>query len=111
MHLGEKLKNARTEKKLLQKDIAKFLTDFGRPTSSATISNWELNISEPDIDTLALLCQILEKDGNYFFELENNQDIQFAQYGGLDIADFTEEDMEELKMQIEIIKKRKEKRK
>ncbi|MCI8396859.1 MAG: helix-turn-helix transcriptional regulator [Clostridia bacterium] len=80
MFLNKKIKQARLEKKLTQKEFANLLTKNGYKTSHATVSNWELNISSPDVDTLQMICNILEKDGNYFFDFTNTtlnkQEIQ-----------------------------------
>lgn len=48
MTFGEKLKIARTEAGLKQAELAKKLK-----TSGNTISNWENNVSKPDLDTLS----------------------------------------------------------
>lgn len=80
MFLNKKIKEARLEKNLTQKEFADLLTKMGCKTSHATISNWELNISSPDVDTLQIICNALGKDGNYFFDLSSNslaeQDIK-----------------------------------
>ncbi len=89
MSLGEKIRLARLEKKMLQKDLANFLTENGFKTTNATISNWELNISEPDMDTLDAICQILNKDANYFFEKNKRQD-------SIDTSDLNDEEILEL---------------
>lgn len=102
MYLSEKLKEARIEKKLTQKDLANLLTQKGCKTSHATISNWELDISRPDIETLALLCQILDKDGNYFFSESNSPETN------IDLSQLTEEELNEVKEYINyLISKRK----
>lgn len=74
MFLNKKIKEARLEKKLTQKEFANLLTEKGCKTSHATISNWELNISSPDVDTLQIICDVLEKDGNYFFDTQTYED-------------------------------------
>lgn len=97
MYLKDKLKEARIEKKLTQKELADMLTKKGCKTSHATISNWELDISRPDIDTLALLCQILEKDGNYFF---GGNEISHT---NIDLSQLTEDELEEVKRYIDYL--------
>lgn len=109
MFLNEKIKVARIEKKLTQKNLAEKLTQSGKKITQSAIANWEAGDNSPDADTLVLLCKILDKDGNYFFGIKDN--IEFAQYGGLNLEGLDEEDIEELNMQIEIIRKRKEKKK
>ena len=89
MALGKKIRDARLSKKILQKDLAELLTLKGFKTTNATISNWELNISEPDIDTLDAICDILEKDANYFLDRKQNVNC-------LDISDLTKDEIKEL---------------
>ena len=67
MFLYKKIKEARIEKKMTQKQLAEELTKKGRKTSNTAIANWEAGLNSPDVDTVQLICQILEKDGNYFF--------------------------------------------
>lgn len=68
-----KIKVARVEKKMTQKQLAESLTNLGYKTSNTSIANWESGLYKPDIDTLAAICQILEKDGNYFFGYDNKE--------------------------------------
>lgn len=61
---GEKLKEARAFKGLKQNELATLLN-----LSNTTVNNWERNISKPDIDTLQSICDTLDVDPNYFFDL------------------------------------------
>ena len=72
MFLKEKIKEARLEKKMTQKQLAEELTLLGRKTSNTAIANWESGLNSPDVDTLQLICKILDKDGNYFFSQDTN---------------------------------------
>lgn len=54
MTFGEKLKAARIEAGLKQSELAKQLNTTGN-----TISNWENNVSKPDLATLPFICGIL----------------------------------------------------
>lgn len=65
MTFGEKLKAARIEKGLKQTELAKKLNTTGN-----TISNWEHNISKPDLDTLSYICGILHVKASYFLSTE-----------------------------------------
>lgn len=95
-----KLKNARLEKKLTQKELAQKITELGRKTSNTAIANWESGLNKPDIDTLELICKILNKDGNYFFDsLKTKQDI--------DLSTLNHEDITEVKKYVDYIKNRK----
>lgn len=61
MTFGEKLKAARIECGLKQAELAKKLNTTGN-----TISNWENNVSKPDLDTLSYICGILHVKASYF---------------------------------------------
>lgn len=63
MTFGEKLKAARTNASLKQAELAKQLGTTGN-----TISNWENNVSKPDLDTLSYICGILGVNASYFLE-------------------------------------------
>lgn len=61
MTFGEKLKAARVECGFKQAELAKKLNTTGN-----TISNWENNVSKPDLDTLSYICGILHVKASYF---------------------------------------------
>lgn len=63
MTFGEKLKIARTEAGLKQTELAKQLNTTGN-----TISNWENNVSKPDLDTLSYICGILHVNASFFLQ-------------------------------------------
>ncbi|MCD8122005.1 MAG: helix-turn-helix domain-containing protein [Clostridiales bacterium] len=63
MTFGKKLKAARTEAGLKQSELAKQLKTTGN-----TISNWENNVSKPDLDTLSYICGILHVTASYFLQ-------------------------------------------
>ena len=63
MTFGEKLKAARIESGLKQSELAKKLNTTGN-----TISNWENNVSKPDLDTLSYICGILHVTASYFLQ-------------------------------------------
>lgn len=63
MTFGEKLKSARIESGLKQSELAKKLGTTGN-----TISNWENNVSKPDLDTLSYICGILHVTASYFLQ-------------------------------------------
>lgn len=64
LSLGEKIKLARKNKHLKQSDLSKILG-----IANTTISSWETNQSKPDLNILESLCEILEVNPNYFFNL------------------------------------------
>lgn len=66
---GEKLKNARTAKKMKQSDLANQLG-----VTNTTVSNWENNISRPDLDMLSFICGILHVNASYFLQAQLPED-------------------------------------
>ena len=105
MFLYKKIKEARNEKNMTQKQLADELTRRGRRTSNTAIANWESGLNSPDVDTVQLICEILEKDGNYFFD--TNSDFRFASYNGIDTDGLDENDIEEINRFVEFIKNKK----
>lgn len=103
MFLNKKIKDARIEKNMTQKQLADELTNLGRKTSNTAIANWESGLNSPDVDTLQLICKILEKDGNYFFE----DTFKYASYNGIDTEGLDENDIEEINRFVEFIKNKK----
>lgn len=57
---GERLKTARKNKKLTQKELA---LKIGAKHNS--VSDWENNKNKPDPDTIELLCGVLDMSPNY----------------------------------------------
>lgn len=66
---GEKLKEARNRKNLKQSELAKQLG-----VKNTTISNWENNISKPDLDMLSYICGVLEVKVSYFLDAKLPED-------------------------------------
>lgn len=66
---GERLKQARTNSGLTQSELAKILK-----TTNTTISNWENNVSKPDVDTIEYICGALSVSPNFFFQNIQNED-------------------------------------
>lgn len=63
MTFGEKLKAARMQAGLKQAELAKQLGTTGN-----TISNWENNVSKPDLDMLSYICGVLHVTASYFLQ-------------------------------------------
>lgn len=68
--LGEKIKLARTKKGLKQSDLSNLLG-----IRNTTVSSWDNNQSKPDINILESLHNILEVNPNYFFNLDNKDNM------------------------------------
>lgn len=87
MHIGEKIKNAREDMDLSQRDIAALI-----PMNQSNYSKIERDIQEPNLDQLRRICQILNLDPRYLLNLG-------------DYSAITEEDMKLLKDAKQLIKK------
>lgn len=105
MFLHEKIKKARVEKNMTQKQLAEELTKRGRRTSNTAIANWESGLNSPDVDTVELICEILDKDGNYFFDSNNN--FRYASHNGINIDGLDENEIEEVNRFVEFIRNKK----
>ena len=57
---GERLKELRTEKNLLQKDLAKILG-----TTNSSVCDWETNRAQPDMEMLVKLADYFEVTVDY----------------------------------------------
>lgn len=105
MFLYKKIKEARNEKNMTQKQLAEELTNRGRKTSNTAIANWESGLNSPDVDTVQLMCEILEKDGNYFFD--SNSSFRYASHNGINTDGLDEKDIAEVNRFVEFIKNKK----
>ena len=60
--IGATLTQLRKNKKLMQKDVASKLSDYGFSVKSKTIYNWEKGLAQPSIPHFIALCDILDVD-------------------------------------------------
>lgn len=60
MTFGEKIRNARKQKKLTQKQLAELIG-----AAHNSVSDWENNKNKPDPDTIELICGTLDIAPNY----------------------------------------------
>jgi len=60
--IGSTLSSLRKEKKLMQKDVAAKLSDYGFKVGAKTIYNWEKGLSQPNIPQFLALCDLLDVD-------------------------------------------------
>ncbi len=79
MNFGEKIRNAREDMDLSQRDMASLI-----PMNQSNYSKIERNVQEPNMEQLRRICQILNIDPRYLLNL--------GEYIAL-----TEEDMKLLK--------------
>lgn len=66
MSLSSKIREARQHKNLTQEQLAEKIG-----VSNNAISNWEHDVSKPDIDKIIKLCIALEVDPNYLLDYKN----------------------------------------
>ena len=64
MNVGEKIRNAREDKDMLQSDMARLI-----PMNQSNYSKIERNIQEPNLEQLRRICQILDLDPRYLLDL------------------------------------------
>ena len=62
INLGATLSELRKGKKLMQKEVASRLSDYGFNVKPKTIYNWEKELSQPSIPQFIALCDILDVD-------------------------------------------------
>ena len=62
INLGATLSGLRKGKKLMQKEVASKLSDYGFNVKPKTIYNWEKELSQPSIPQFIALCDILDVD-------------------------------------------------
>ncbi|MBQ8448901.1 MAG: helix-turn-helix transcriptional regulator [Clostridia bacterium] len=70
MNIGEKIRNAREDKDILQSDMARLI-----PMNQSNYSKIERNIQEPNLEQLKRICQILDIDPRYLLGLEGYETI------------------------------------
>lgn len=68
MTFGEKIRNARKQNKMTQKQLA---DSIGAAHNS--VSDWECNKNKPDPDTIELLCGILKITPNYLLTASDEE--------------------------------------
>jgi len=106
MNLGRRIRLLREQKGFTQMKAAKLLN-----LSNKTLSDYERNISEPDLKTIKQIANLYDVKIDFLVDNINglndlNMDgFQFALYG--EVKDFTEEQKQDILDIIKIIKRRK----
>jgi len=90
MDFGEKIRSAREDMDLSQRDMATLI-----PMNQSNYSKIERNVQEPNLEQLRRICQILNLDPRYLLNLGN-------------IASITDADIKLLKDAKAFIKEHKE---
>ncbi len=70
MNIGEKIKNAREDMDLSQREMAELI-----PMNQSNYSKIERNIQEPSMQQLKKICQILRLDPSYLLNLDEYASI------------------------------------
>lgn len=65
MNFGEKIRNAREDMDLSQRDMASLI-----PMNQSNYSKIERNVQEPNMEQLRRICQILNIDPRYLLNLD-----------------------------------------
>ena len=70
MNVGVKIRNAREDMDLSQRDMAKLI-----PMNQSNYSKIERDVQEPSLEQLKRICQILHLDPRYLLGLEEYEGI------------------------------------
>ena len=73
MNIGEKIRNAREDLDLSQRDMAALI-----PMNQSNYSKIERDVQEPSMEQLRRICLILKLDPRYLLELENFENISLS---------------------------------
>ena len=73
MNIGEKIRNAREDMDLSQRDMANLI-----PMNQSNYSKTERDVQEPNLEQLRRICQILNLDPRYLLNLGDFSSITAA---------------------------------
>lgn len=73
MNIGEKIRNAREDMDLSQRDMANLI-----PMNQSNYSKIERDVQEPNLEQLRRICQILNLDPRYLLNLGDYTSITEA---------------------------------
>lgn len=99
--IGNKIKKLREELGINQEDLAKRIN-----VSASSVAMYETNKRQPNYETLTKLADLFNVSTDYLLGIttERNIEINIAQSGGLDTEGLSDEELEEVKKQIEYMK-------
>jgi len=60
--IGQRIREARVIRELMQKDLAKILI-----VPANTLSQWETGVAEPSVEMILKICAALKCDANFLF--------------------------------------------
>ena len=100
MTFGQKIKYLRNQKNLTQKELAEKMN-----VTFQTISKWESDTNEPDIESIRMLSKIFDCSLDYLFDNEKGNDDTKPQYMPVPVQDNVNSDeAKDEKKEIEIAK-------
>lgn len=70
MNIGEKIRNAREDMDLSQRDMATLI-----PMNQSNYSKIERDVQEPNLEQLRRICQILKLDPRYLLSLNEYESV------------------------------------
>lgn len=76
--MGERIQSARKRKGITQKELSKRLATVGEHASNAVISNWEKDVSEPNVAQMFALCKVLDMGPNYLLNFYGRDYVTLA---------------------------------
>ena len=94
MGFGERISELRKDRGLKQKDIAILLN-----VAVSTVSNYETDSHEPDLENLCKLADLLGVSTDYLLGIEDKKQT-------LDITDLKDEDIQFLQDTIQLLRKK-----
>lgn len=74
--LGERIKFAREQKKILQADLAKLIS----VKSAGVISNWEKDLNKPDAEKIVKLCDVLNVSVSYLLDYYGKSEFEINSF-------------------------------
>lgn len=95
MGINDKLKEARKNAGMTQEEV-----EHKSGINKKTISNWENGVSRPDVDSIALLCELYKIDPNDLFEWDGPKNKEKNYYLDPDAAAFAQEIFDDPELRI-----------
>ena len=68
--VGKRIKFFREQRELTQKEFACRID-----AKNTTVSNWELGLTRPDVDTLVKICKVLEVSADEILDIQLPDDV------------------------------------
>lgn len=95
MGINDRLREARKNARMTQEDVER-----KSGINKKTISNWENGVSRPDVDSIALLCELYQIDPNDLFEWEGQKNKGKGYYLDPEAAAFAQEIFDDPELRI-----------